>query len=110
MYSSCTPFRLAPRLDPPFESSLQVDLHKIIRDHVVELVFVRSSNVIENRLLQILHLRLVVELQKQITDSAEAFAVVRSDAVRGKTGDVFARRPVRPRRCRNDATDAGAST
>src|ERR1700687_4762685 len=90
-YSSCTPFPLSPRLDPPFQSSLQIIQRRVICDQrVVELVLIRRADVVQCALLQIFKLRLLLELEEKIADTAEAFAVMRSDPVQRESGDVFA--------------------
>src|SRR6478752_5779447 len=81
---------VAPRLDTLFELLAGLIQHQVPDHIVVEIVLVGHPHIIQRSLLQLLHLTLVLDLENQIADSAEAFPVVRSDAVRRESGDVLA--------------------
>src|SRR6266568_635904 len=58
---------------------------------VVEIFLVRQSDVIQHSLLEIVQLGLMLKLQQQIADSAEALAMMRSDPVRREPSHVLTR-------------------
>src|SRR4029078_10031577 len=57
----------------------------------VHLVFVWNTDIIERTLLALFHFALVLELEQEIADAAEAPAMVRGDAIRREARDVSAR-------------------
>ena len=55
------------------------------------MVFVGHADVIESDPFLVFHQRLVLDLEDQVADAAEALSVVRSDAVGRQAGNVLAR-------------------